>query len=477
MRLRLFNSFNLFLRFFGEVFARLLINRQGNFALTFALVSVPMLLGIGVSIDYVRAYNVKVKMQSDLDAALIAAVKKVDSLDETQIKAQVANWFTAQTADHQATYTLMLDTMVINKTKKSIQAVATGVVPTTFLGLANIRSVNVSVATSVAGPATQYLNVYIVFDKSASMLLAATTDGQTAMRTYAESSCVFACHTSEGNSKPYKGVTYSTNYALAKAMGIQLRADVSVTAAKKVLDLIDAADPTHSRIKVGFYSVGTDATQVLAPTASTTTAKQTLDNDSKGLNSATSQTTSDFQTSLPNLAGFVGIAGDGSTQAAPLKLVLLLTDGVQSTRDWVLYNPHNAWNCVSWSGSSCIKFKSSDFPQQTNTAPLNPAWCTNLKGTNLTMGVLYTEYLAIPLDWGYNGTVGDTMKTSSYVSKWKGAVNPDVNSTISRRDYIPYALKDCASEDMFLSAASPTEIETGLSKIFQQYLGSVRLTQ
>jgi Flp pilus assembly protein TadG len=462
---------------FGGDLLRLFSDKSGNFGLTFALVALPVLLGLGVSVDYVRAYNVKAKMQADLDAALIAAVKKVDSLDESQIKTQVANWFSAQ-SDTQATYKLLVDTMVVSKTNRTINAVATGVVPTVFLGIANIKSVNVSVTTSVAGPATSYLNVYLVLDKSASMMLAATTSGQTQMKNYAESGCVFACHTAEGDSKPYNGVVYHTNYALAKAMGVQLRTDVAITAAEEVLDLVSAADPTQSHIKVGLYSIGSTAAEVLAPNASMMTVKTTLENDSNGLTSATSQTTSDFKTSLTKLNQLVGTAGDGTSSTKPLKLVLMLTDGVQSQRPWVVTNPTNTWQCVSKIGSTCIKFNSTYFPDQTYTSPLNPSWCNSLKTAGATMGVLYTEYLSIDTDWGYNGTVGDTMKTSAFTTTWGGTLDSGVSSSISRRNYIPYALNACASSsDMFISAADPDAIEAGLSTLFQQYLGSVRLTQ
>ncbi|PZM15479.1 hypothetical protein CPY51_06500 [Rhizobium tubonense] len=59
--------------------------------------------------------------------------------------------------------------------------------------IADIHSVNVSATSSVAGPATSYMNVYLVLDRSASMLLAATAAGQSSLRNTA--SCKFACHT------------------------------------------------------------------------------------------------------------------------------------------------------------------------------------------------------------------------------------------------------------------------------------------
>jgi hypothetical protein len=285
--------------------------------------------------------------------------------------------------------------------------------------------------------------------------------------------CVFACHIAEGGPWTYRGQSYNTNYKLAKAMGVKLRADVSVAAAKEVLSMIASADPTGSRIKVGLYTIGTTATEVLAPTSSTTTASTTLDDDTKGLNSATSQTSSAFNTTLynttntPSITSMVGAAGDGSTVNSPLKLVLLLTDGVISQREWVLNNV--------WWNSSGQMVGGTDWYK---VSPFNPAWCSAMKTKKVTVGVLYTEYLAIPTDQGYIHTIGDTMKSAKWSATWSGTMDAGISDTTSRRDYIPYALKGCAtSKDMFLSAADSAKIEAGLSSLFQTYLGSVRLTQ
>jgi Flp pilus assembly protein TadG len=444
---------------------RLLANRHGNIALTFGLVAVPLLLGVGVSIDYLRAYNARVKMQSDLDAALLASVKKIDNLSATQLKQQINTWFAAQAVDRQGTYALNLDSVVINKATKSVQAVATGVVPTTFLGLANIPSINVAVATTVSGPGTEYLNVYIVLDHSASMMLAATTSGQNLMKSVTKG-CVLACHQFEGGPYTYNGNTYQTNYDLAEGMGVELRVDVAVKAAERVLDMINAADPTHNRIKVGLYSIGSDAKQVLAPTFSTGDALRTLTDDSAELNSATAELTSYFDVSLPKLATFVGDAqGTGKTADTPKKLVLILTDGVESQRPWVMDGYEDGKEGLN-----------------VNTTPLNPAWCNDVKQQSgkdrATVGVLYTEYLPMTWDAGYNRTLDDSMKSSAYKSAWGGEIDAGVDDSIKRVDYLPIALKDCAtSPDFFMSAESVSEIQSGLASIFDIYMSSVRLTQ
>ncbi|MCZ7497332.1 pilus assembly protein [Agrobacterium tumefaciens] len=454
--------------------AACLRNRDGNIAIAFALSLVPLLLAVGCCIDYVRAYNVQAKMQTDLDAALIAAVKDVGSLETDKLQNKVETWFAAQTDLGSNKYSLSDSTIKIDKTGRTIDAIASANVATTFMTLANINSVPVSVRSSVAGPAVSYMNVYLVLDKSASMLLAATASGQSALR--AAASCEFACHTSDGTYS-YNGQTFTNVYDLAKAMGVTLRADVSVDAVKEVLGMVDASNQSASHIKVGLYTLGAAITQVLAPTESVSTAEKFIESDTR-LTSATSEDVTFFDVSLPKLTGIVGTAGDGSSPSSPLKLVLLLTDGVQSDRNWVLRNPSKKWECVKTQSTTCVYYNSSYFPSQPMVTPINPKWCDAMKKNGVTVGVLYTEYLAVPLDWGYNMTVGETMKSSSFAKNWGGSIRSNVSANITRHDYIPYALKDCASsEDLFLSASASDDIKSGLSSIFQQYLTSVRLTQ
>ncbi|KPH06568.1 pilus assembly protein (plasmid) [Rhizobium acidisoli] len=434
-------------------------DRTGNVAIVVALSLVPMLVGVGASFDYIRSYNVRQKMQSDLDAALIAAVKQINNTaDADALKAKVSDWFHAQVDN---SYTL--GEIDIDTANHNITATASGTVPTTFMKIANIDTVPVSVGSAVKGPATSYLNVYIVIDTSPSMLLAATTSGQSTM--YSGIKCQFACHTGDAHTVSNK--TYANNYEYSTAKNIKLRADVAGDAVKDVLSLIDTSDSNHERIKVGLYSLGDTLTEVLAPTLSTDTARTRLADKSYGLTSATSKAATYFDVSLATLKQKVGAGGDGTTSGTPLKLVLLLTDGVQSQREWVTDSV--VWNKSGQAVSGAYWNK---------VAPLNPDWCAYLKNQSNTMAVLYTEYLPITSDWGYNATVGSTMASANWKNTWGGTMDSGVSTSITRRDYIPYALADCASsKSLFLSASSSTEITAGLSTLFTQYLSSVRLTQ
>ena len=437
---------------------RYLENRSGNVAIVVALSLVPMILSVGASLDYIRAYNVRQRMQSDLDEALIAAVKQIDTSDTDSLKQKVADWFSAQPGSSYSVSNIVIDT-----TNHKITATASGSIPTTLMKIADINDVPVTIASSVKGPSTSYLNVYIAIDKSPSMLLAATTAGQRTM--YNGVGCQFACHT--GDAHTVSGTNYANNYAYSSAKGIKLRADVAVDAVKEVIDLIDEADSNHERIRVGLYSIGDTTTEVLAPTFVTSDARNRLSTDSYGLTSATSTNNTFFDVALPVLKQKIGKGGDGSSSAKPLKLVLLLTDGVQSKREWVT-------DGVKVSGGQAKTVG----PSWNKVAPLNPDWCSGLKGQSNTMAVLYTEYLPITTDWGYNATVGSTMASASWKATWGGNMDSGVSSSITRRDYIPYALADCASsKSLFISASSSTDIVNGLSALFTQYLASVRLTQ
>jgi Flp pilus assembly protein TadG len=153
-------------------FARLLGNKSGNIALAFALILTPLLVAVGCSLDYVRALNVKTKLQNDLDAALIAAVKDIDTKNEAQLKASVINWMTVLQGSASA-YSLSVGDINLDMSSSTIKATVRGGVPTSFLKIAGIDSVNVAAVSAVLGGTAvttkSPLSLYLVLDKSGSM--------------------------------------------------------------------------------------------------------------------------------------------------------------------------------------------------------------------------------------------------------------------------------------------------------------------
>jgi Flp pilus assembly protein TadG len=135
---------------FGNTCRRFIGDRAGNLALSFALVSVPLLAAMGASFDYVRALNLHREIQGNLDAALVAAVKDIGTKDEKALKAQLADWLAAE-AQEAGTYELDAASIVIDKTNQGISAKVNANVATTFLRVIGREDVPISVQAAVIG--------------------------------------------------------------------------------------------------------------------------------------------------------------------------------------------------------------------------------------------------------------------------------------------------------------------------------------
>lgn len=425
----------------GARLRALLRSTGGNVAIATALAAIPLVLIVGVGVDYSKFTKTRVEVQNVVDGATLMGASSISSKTDAQILTAVKDWAT-KTFDG-GFGTLAIGSVTVDRTNLKVTTTATLSVPTNFGGLVGISTLSATFTSAAVAPSRPYMNVYLLLDNSASMGLAATTAGQTTMKS--KVSCVFGCHTNEGASWKIGGKWYYNTFDAAEALGVTLRHDVMNTAAKKVIAMIDAVDPSHDRIKVGVYYFNKDVTTAQAPVYDTTKATAALSGSYSDLGVDGTY----FDTSLTSMKSLVGTSGDGSTASAPKKLVLMVTDGVQSQRDWVLGG-------------------SSTWPK---VAPNKPNNCTPIKANGTTFGVLYTEYLSIAGDWGYDATVGSTMPAS-----W-GALASGVSSSITRRDYLPYALKDCATSGYFMSANSTTEIESGLTSLFSKWLSQLRLAQ
>jgi Flp pilus assembly protein TadG len=475
-----------------QALARFTSDRAGNFGVTFALVAVPLSLAVGSSFDFAQAYNTRDKMQADLDAALLAGVRDIGTATDAEIKDKIRKWFAAQTpltnadgsvdptADVSATtsasfgtYQLTDDDITINHTTHEITATVRGAIGTTLLRIVGMDNIDLSITAAAAGSTTSYIDVYIVLDKSSSMLLAATPADQQLM--VDKTSCVFACHSGSiavvSGSGRRKTYTYYTPYEMARMNGVTLRSDVQLDAVRSVLDMVDAANTETQHIRVGFYTIGTNTTgsslfsssyntanglhSIQAPTYDTASLRSSLTNNS-ALNSDSTYDSSDFR-ALKSLSTTVGTAGDGLTQETARKLVMLITDGAQSSKGFI-----------------------TNYNYYPDIAPMNPKWCDNAKNAKATMAVLYTEYLAVSIGndvFRYQDTLGSSMSSSYFSNVWGGTLNSTDNGT-TRRDYISKALSACASNSSyFIAADDKDEIVSGFSTLFDTYLSNIRLTQ
>ncbi len=137
---------------------------RGNVAILFGLTLIPLMLGIGVAVDYGRALIVHERMQQAADAAGLAVGSWVGlSQDEQKTKAQ--QYFDA---NYPPSTIGTVGVLNVNFVGTDIKVTVTGEVPTTFMRLANIDTIGVGATTTISvGMGT--IEVALALDNSGSM--------------------------------------------------------------------------------------------------------------------------------------------------------------------------------------------------------------------------------------------------------------------------------------------------------------------
>lgn len=130
----------------------------------FALVTVPLVAATGAAIDYSRAFEQRLVVQDALDTAALAANRLIGLATEAEIYAEALAFFNANTEgrlDNDVTLTMVVDGGTVELTTELP-------VPTSFLGIIGIDTINFGVRSlSLSGAATY--EVVMVLDNSTSM--------------------------------------------------------------------------------------------------------------------------------------------------------------------------------------------------------------------------------------------------------------------------------------------------------------------
>jgi Flp pilus assembly protein TadG len=145
---------------------RLRRNESGNVGLLFAVSLIPMVTAGGVAIDYSRTSQAYTRLQSALDAGVLAAAKNVTITDNEVLRQQVETVVRANTEGRftsPATVTLQPS----SDTKLSIKA--RGCLQLAFRGFTGTVDPCVEVRTDAAKPTENYVEIALVLDNSGSM--------------------------------------------------------------------------------------------------------------------------------------------------------------------------------------------------------------------------------------------------------------------------------------------------------------------
>ena len=139
-------------------------NKAGNVAILFGLAIIPIILGVGVAVDYGRALSVRSRMADAADAAALAVGSWTD-LSSAEIQTKAQQFFNA---NYPASSLGTASAVNVSVVGNDITVKVTGVVPTTFMKLANINSVNVG-ASSTVTKKQRKIELALVLDTTGSM--------------------------------------------------------------------------------------------------------------------------------------------------------------------------------------------------------------------------------------------------------------------------------------------------------------------
>jgi Flp pilus assembly protein TadG len=147
---------------------RFLKRENGNVAIIVAIAMMPMAVSAGVAIDFVRAHLAKTSLQQAIDAAGLASGSDTDT-NADQVKVMAQSFLDANAQGL---------TLIKEKTKidakevggiKQVNIKATAELNTTFLRLASIEKLQVSIDADIQRKEAGPLQVALVLDVTASM--------------------------------------------------------------------------------------------------------------------------------------------------------------------------------------------------------------------------------------------------------------------------------------------------------------------
>jgi Flp pilus assembly protein TadG len=140
---------------------------SGNFAITFAICAIPVMLAAGMALDYTQVINYKSRLQAAVDAAALAVAQDMTSLDDTGLNRMADDYLRANlTADDYAQVSAVQ--VQVDRVNKALTIVADGNMPTSFTRLAGYETLDYGVKASIHA-AYGGLEALLVLDNTGSM--------------------------------------------------------------------------------------------------------------------------------------------------------------------------------------------------------------------------------------------------------------------------------------------------------------------
>ncbi|MEE7491981.1 TadE/TadG family type IV pilus assembly protein [Methylobacterium oryzae] len=414
--------------------------RSGQVAVTFALVTLPVMFATAAAVDYGRRNAAKTQLDTALDGAVLAVMsQKTNTIPTTALQNMETQFRTEAAKVPGVTVTAFTPGTPVNSTSTlSLTASYTATVKTSLASMMQIPAMPINGTSSATRNISQYINYYLLLDNSPSMGLAAT-DADVRNMKIATNGCAFACHqhTFDKNGN-ITGDDRNDFYHVALKNNIKLRIQVLRDAVSALVDRANASMLLPQQFQMEMWTFNDTYTQTklqaMTPTLNDIkNATPNIDIAYAYYNQSDNQT--DFERAIARMNATIPDSGNGLTSDKPIRFLFLVTDGVEDT-------------------GGTVTNQSAGFQYQSNRfiGPLSPSTCTALKNRNIKIGIIYTQYLPLYDNSFYN----------SYVKPYEAQIGP--------------SLKACASDGLYFPVASGGDITDAMLKLFATTLASVRLS-
>jgi Flp pilus assembly protein TadG len=417
---------------------------DGAFAVTFGLTLLPIMLAIGVAVDYGMANTAKAKLDAALDAAALAAVSKgAITKSKSDAKALALNVFNTDAAGLKGVKITNASADVADgSTGRTVTASYTAAVSTSFLGLAGIKSIAIGSTAKANSGLLTYIDFYLLLDNTPSMGVGATLPDIDKMVANTGDKCAFACHDLSDKNNYYN---------LAKKLGVKMRIDVMRTATQQLMDTAANTQAANGQFRMAIYTFGESATDTEMTTiqkltsdlAKAKTAANAIDLMTIPYQNYASDTTTDFHEVLKDIEKEIPKQGTGAS-ASPLKYLFFVSDGVADRED---HSP--ACSEKTTTGQDPKTGKKYTRCQE----PLDIGLCTKLKDRGIKIAVLYTTYLPLPTNAWYN----------SWIAPFTGKIAKNMES--------------CASPGLYFEVSPTQGISEAMTALFKKAVLQARLTE
>ncbi len=423
----------------GMLFA----DRSGNFAITTALVAVPLIAVGGLALDVTNAMLVRTELQNAADAAAVgaiadsspavAAAMAMTSDGTVTIGQGDANKLFYGQASSDLQSIPVSVSAVVTRTGNIVSSTVnfSANVPTTLSQVIGKTSIPVGGSASAQYQTANFMDFYMLLDNTPSMGIGATMTDIDKMVANTSDKCAFACHDSN---------TDDNYYNLAKSLGVKTRIAVVGLATQSLTDTAKTNRVTPDQYRMAVYTFGADATKIgltnvsplssdMAQVKSATSAVDLMTVPGQSYNN--DQDTS-FDTMLTQLAPIIGNGGSGKTTSDRQKVLFLVTDGVGDSKK----------------PNTCTKPTTGGRCQE----PLDTTFCQPLKNQNIKIAILYTTYFPLPTNPWYN--------------QWIAPFQSQIGTN----------LQNCASPGLYFEVSPTQGISDAMNALFLKVIRMPRIT-